>query len=296
MKKYKNLSNRKFHPDGFTPGARKSPLDLRNYKVIEKKVLAIALPDEFQLKKGTVLNQGNVGSCVAHATASFVEVANKNDQKYSTGWIYGQRSNKKDESRGMVTSDACKILLNVGEINYETFPENIEVIKAIDLVNERFNKLKGEASKIKIKEYASLDKKDINKIKSWLYTEQLPILIACNVDGWYYDIYEKSMISKYNSGGHCMLLIGWNKNGWIVQNSWGNYNYDEEVNGKLFKTGWEPGLIVLSYDYPILELWAMKYEGKSEVEQLTIVKPSFYGLRSFFQNIINFFRDLFWWL
>lgn len=46
------------------------------------------------------------------------------------------------------------------------------------------------------------------------------------------------------SGGHAMCCIGWNKDGWIIQNSWGKFWGDS-------------GICYMPYEYPATEWWGL---------------------------------------
>ena len=75
--------------------------------------------------------------------------------------------------------------------------------------------------------------------------EGKPIVMAIK---WYSDIRVKDGIlttSKSNyAGGHCMLIYGWNEQGWKVLNSHGKY--------------WgEKGKCILPYDYKLEEAWGI---------------------------------------
>ena len=81
-------------------------------------------------------------------------------------------------------------------------------------------------------------------------------------------------------GNHAMILVGWTKDGFIMQNSWG-----EEYGNH--------GRAILPYDYPIDEAWGITIQKEKEnvikPEQPIIVRPNFYILRQWLQNIINVF-------
>ena len=80
--------------DKFILGAIESPVDLRDY---DYSMLASAtdveIPENFELDYDIpVQNQGNVGSCVAHALMEMKSYID-NDM-YSIGFIYGNRNDK----------------------------------------------------------------------------------------------------------------------------------------------------------------------------------------------------------
>ena len=83
-----------------------------------------------------------------------------------------------------------------------------------------------------------------NDIKTALKLKY-PVVIGVE---WYSDIKVINGVLTTNKqgskGGHCMLLYGWNEQGWKVQNSWGS--------------SWgNKGTCIIPYDMPIREAWAV---------------------------------------
>jgi len=286
---------RKFDQHGhYIGGAKDSPLDIRDYRY-ELRAAMPTFPEQFLIKPKSILNQGSVGSCVAHSLASLLE--NVLNKQFSTGWVYGYRppikgkDSDRDMQEGMYLREACNTLLKMGNVIYTTFPENIEVKPAVYLVDDRFDNLKNEAIKQKIKSYVNLGNgnNDTSRLqaKSWLYNNKMPILFSCNVySGWYHNPFIKDtkviIRAGENLGGHAMIILGWNKYGWIIQNSWGkNWNLGDN------------GIATLSYDYPLKELWGVEVERTDipENERPIIIKPT--KLKIFIQKIISFFQKLF---
>jgi Cysteine protease len=252
-------------------GALPSQLDLRDYIASKSAVMVTELPEEFQVRNTTILNQGMVGSCVAHTVASFVESV-REDGKYSTGWIYGYRPPHYHQGIGMQPRNALDTLRNVGELKYNDFPENVEMIVAKDLVDTKFKKYELKAEDTQILSYSALNK---NNVKQWIYNNKYPVMITLFIGNYKEEkgiIYPPQNYDK--SSGHAVLLLGWNKDGWIIQNSWG--------------TGWgKKGIGIISYDYEINEFW-----GISMNKELT-EKPWFYPIRKFIMKTINWFKDIF---
>ena len=71
-----------------------------------------------------------------------------------------------------------------------------------------------------------------------------------------------------------MLIIGWNKDGWIIQNSWGSSFCNN-------------GTAVMDYNYQLKEIWGMTFNDE------LVRKPFAFKLREQLQKIVNFFRKLF---
>ena len=65
-------------------------------------------------------------------------------------------------------------------------------------------------------------------------------------------------ITSNKTGGHCMVIYGWNETGWLVQNSWG-------------KTWGKKGRFVLPYHVTRRETWGVT-DAKSD-SSLILKKP-----------------------
>lgn len=256
-----------------------SPKDLRDYKVAKAVRKQIVLPDEFQLKATSIKDQGYVGSCVAHALSSALEA----DQKiiYSTGWIYGYRPENYYQDVGMIPREALKTIHKVGAVKQKNFPYNIEMQRGKTMVDNNLEVLTNYANEFKIDSYAKLS--TINEIKEFLYTAKTPVPLAINTyNGMEIDENNTIKIPNFEkdecTGGHMMLILGWNNKGFILQNSWGQY--------------WgKNGLAILPYEYPISEAWGLTIktpEIEKEESEPLIIKPDFYWIRKFIQQILDF--------
>lgn len=197
--------------------------DFRDYKAVASKQL---FPEEYSLTMPAVKNQGSVGSCVAHSLSTATEYFNKKetgtDLKMSTGYIYGNRMYSTHKGSGMYTRDAIKTLSKYGNVPYDDFPDNVEVPYAINLFEQRASSLEDIGLAFKIASYFKLN--DDSAIKAHLMDGNLVIFSMY----WFDDIKIENgvMITKQvtskKTGGHCMVIYGWNKDGWLVQNSWGS--------------------------------------------------------------------------
>lgn len=241
-----------------------SPKDLRDYK-INKACMSIELPESFTLEPTPIKNQGNVGSCVAHALSSMLE---KYNEIFSTGWIYGYRPFYYHQGTGMYPREALKTLQKLGAVKEQDFSFNIEMDEAKEKVNSRLTYLKRLAQEFKIKSYVRL--KNNNEIKQFLYNSKCPIPFSIYVDGLKVnnEIIETPK-SYENLSSHMMLIIGWNKDGFIIQNSWG-INWGNN------------GIAILPYEYEIKEAWGVNlYNSQEEY----IEKPKFYFIRKIIEKI-----------
>jgi C1A family cysteine protease len=90
-----------------------------------------------------------------------------------------------------------------------------------------------------------------------------------------------SSASNEKSGYHCMVIYGWNKDGWLVHNSWG-------------KTWGKKGKFTLPFDFKLAEAWAVT---DNVIGEGDIIRPADNWFVKTFAPIINkvanFFRKLF---
>ena len=236
--------------------------DVRDY-IAHSTASDDSIPKEFILDDlPATKNQGSVGSCVAHAIALVAEyyAAKESGEKtkMSTGYIYGNRLLTTHKGSGMYLRDALKTMTKFGDVPYEYFPDNVEVPYAIELFEQRLDEIEPLGYNFKFKAYYKLEvEKDI---KTHLLSGN-PVVMAMP---WYDDIkivdgvMVTNQVKTNKTGGHCMVIVGWDETGWIVQNSWGS------------KWG-NKGRFVLPYNVKIRETW-----GPTDAEpgdEVTVKKP-----------------------
>lgn len=227
-------------------GAEFSPPDLRDYR-IAKTSLADEFPETFELDyMPPVKNQGSVGSCVAHSIATCAEYFNYRQHMIvndiSVGYIYGNRVPPLKETAGMTTRYAIANFCTDGAPFLTDFPLHCEVPEIIEAVKKKKEALHNKASKFRFTAYVKVATE--REIKTALMDGN-PIIIAVN---WQDDmkVVNGKIQSEWKSpsGGHAMVLYGWDKNGWKIRNSWsvfwGNF-----------------GSAIWPYDYKIREAYAI---------------------------------------
>ena len=80
------------------------------------------------------------------------------------------------------------------------------------------------------------------------------------------------------SGGHAMCCVGWNKDGWIIQNSWG-------------KSWGDKGFCYMPYAYPVDEWWGLTASPVTpKPEKDKFFKRLVGWFKMVWQNIKSFFH------
>lgn len=265
-------------------GAIFSPKDIRDYR-IKKADMAQEFPEEFELELPNVKNQGSVGSCVAHAIATTIEYHDRDldPEPKSVGYIYGNRRMTTHLGIGLVTRDALKTTCQYGDVSFAKFPYNREVPKVIEEVEKVLDDLSEDGELHRFKAYYKLS--SVDEVKTSLMTSG-PVIFAMN---WYSDMFvnEDGVLKSrsdfdipYKQGGHCMVIYGWNKQGWKIRNSWG-------------KSWGVKGNAILPYDSPIKELW-----GITDDENTPLIKPFTTKIGRWFAKVFNticlFFYKIFY--
>lgn len=192
--------------------------DLRDYKI---RACGAQIPSSFSLEKKTVVkNQGQIGSCVAHATSTILEYYDNGQHKLSTNFIYGQ---EKRYVPGMTLLDACKIAQKQGDMLEIDCPGNYEVPKSYAACQEAKQNIEklNTAYQFRIASYYNCKTDDDIKYAIMNYG---PVLAAIK---WYekYNInYSTETINFDTSsrcGYHAVVIYGWDEKGFKCQNSWG---------------------------------------------------------------------------
>ena len=172
------------------------------------------LPDTYMLPKDRlpkVGNQGNTNSCVAFAVVAILEVMYRiefgSDINLSEGFFYGYNRPQNQMQMGMYPSKTLDCCRKTGSVPISLFNILEEMPEMYDLVKNRED-LVEVAKKFRIKGYSTIDfpSNNATKVKQALYEKQYPLLAISN---------------RYFGGSHAVIIVGWEKDGFIIQNSWG---------------------------------------------------------------------------
>ncbi len=259
-------------------GVAPAKFDIRDFKLKFNRGVAGApvFPLEFELKMPRCKYQGQVGSCVAHSLTTIMEYFNMQESgiehPMSVGYIYGNRRNSSWKQAGMRVRDALKNACEYGNIGEELLPEKYEVPKAIQYFEKEGAKYKEQGKPNRIKKYFKIT--SASAIKECIM-QNGPVLIIMDWYGqnsWSYLNIVK-LVNKGNRERHCMVCYGWNKDGWLIQNSWG--------------IAWgRRGRAILPFSAKFVEVWAVIDETNIS-RNLKAVEPCSGAITSKFAKGIN---------
>lgn len=197
---------------------KRSPIDIRDYKAeaIYPKPKSL-LPESYDLR--TVLrpirDQGNQGTCVAQTGACIKEyqefIQSNLNYYFSPQFIYNNREDPTTE--GMYCRDMMKILNKYGCCLERTFPYGSTALNK-SIIKEAFQ----EANNYRSKEYAQVN--TVDTLKSAIIQNGV-CCIAVPVFNYSVRMWAPENKSQVELGGHCMSVVGYNKTGFIIRNSWG---------------------------------------------------------------------------
>lgn len=261
-------------------GCNLSKKDIRNYKIKATAAQIKELPDEYILEKyGEIKNQGFVGSCVPHSISSILEYHDKGKNKLSTNFLYGiKRQLCDDQSRGMYLSDACKIIAKYGDMLEVDCSGNSEIPHCFYAAEEAYqNKQKMDrAYSFHIASYFVCNTSEDIKLAIYDYGP----VAACIK---WYDGSKASKQGQFKFNPkrqytyHCIMIYGWNKEGFLCQNSFG-------------KSWGSDGCFILPFDYPIEEARGI---ADAETNSDNIKMPKRNKFLDIFYKAINWILNLF---
>lgn len=201
---------------------RQSPLDTRDLIAESVFPATFKVPSTLDLRRKLqpIRDQGQQGTCAAQAAACMKEYQERIDIKFkdyfSPQFVYNLRQNQ--DSSGMTLRDVMKILNQKGICTEHDFQYGSNLIPNEEIIEN--------ASNHKIESYASI--KSIDAVKKALYING-PCIIAFPVYNKGASMWKPEEKGQELKGGHAMTIVGYDKKGFIIRNSWsvkwGNKGY-----------------------------------------------------------------------
>ena len=223
-----------------------SPRDDRDWNcdVLHDKMVKIPQKLDLRTKQQPVRNQGSQGTCAAQVAACMKEWQERKDVDFkgymSPQFVYNNRVNT--DTTGMFGRDVMSILKNKGCCSEEMYKYG-----TVEGADEITDEVKTAAEKYKILGFARIYKAET--LKRALVMNG-PCYISFPVYNMTNRMWEQHEGEK-KLGGHAMTVVGYDKKGFIIRNSWGKY--------------WE-GDGHCMYPY---EDWGVHYEVWTTVDELT---------------------------
>ena len=268
-------------------GALKDYYDIRNYRG-KTDLDERDMPKEFSLDVSKLPVKLQVGgTCVAHSLANAVEYFNIMEtgeyKKMSIGFIYGNRGDDiapcPDE--GMYVRRALSRLQKVGAVPFTDYPKERAAAVEVPAVAEVLDELAPKAAPYRIKEYYQVwANKDIKA--ALMSGHPVVFVVPWGVNNYIQQTFDGSerdflILKKPFTSLHAMLIYGWNKDGWLIQNSHGSWWAGD-------------GRTILPYGSYIDEAWGVvDYNNKAE-QAIRVVHPNIPDKVAKFANkIFNLF-------
>lgn len=194
----------------------KSPLDARDYMLEAVYPEEVTLPEKWDLRKDMqpVRDQGSQGTCSAQTAAAIKEWQELTDVEFkeymSPQFVYNLRENQ--GSPGMYPRNTFDILYKIGIIPEKDYPYNT--------FTPISDELKQKASEFKIQGYAQIN--TVDSAKKALFMNG-PIYFAFPVyNPQKRDFWKPDFVGQPILGGHAVTGVGYNKDSFIIRNSWSN--------------------------------------------------------------------------
>ena len=221
-----------------------SPIDGRDYLY---KTNEIQLPGSYLAPKTPVRCQWLSSQCVAYACTQALSQAyklNKNQSiLFSPGSLYANRDEDDYQGEGWYIRKALKQLQKYGVCLAKDFPFPESYKKEREKFLSRKEELLNLCANYKIKSYFRCE--TVEDIKACIMNYGSAIISSNFTNKCF--LKRKLTKTDYDNSscGHALILIGWDSDGWIAQDS---YSIFRPLFGKVH----------LSYDYPIDEFWGIE--------------------------------------
>lgn len=175
----------------------------------------VELPKSFILpadRLPDITDQKCYNACCAFAIAEVLQILHRiefgKDEKFSEGFIYAYHRNPEAIYQGMNPDSALKILCKCGSVPKRYYNEIYEMpdMRKLLFSNLRFKEFEKIAEKYKLKGYVGFLRSNYDDMKQALYKYQYPLFAVAN---------------RGFGSPHAIIVVGWDENGFIIQNSWG---------------------------------------------------------------------------
>lgn len=182
-------------------------------------------PEEYDLRQYSQRSrdQGVRGTCAAFTAAAIKEIQESRDCGFnewmSPEFIYYHRNNK--PAKGMYGRNVFQILQRIGSVPESAYPYQID-----DDAPPPTKKLYEHAARYRIANFARVT--TVDGLKRALL-ELGPCYLLLPLYSNRPEFWRSSLNEKCN-GGHAVAVIGYNRNGFILKNSWGpKWNGDGHI-------------------------------------------------------------------
>ena len=211
-----------FDRAGRVANTTRSVPDQRDYVV--KSIPSVRADSYIIPKLPPIRNQLNYGSCRSHTSVRSFEIQLLNDynQVFDGSELYhyymarAELNKTYPKDKGMSMRDGCEVALKYGNLP-EQFHRYNSGLNTIPHPN-----VHSWASLFRIKKYARVRTQE--DIKA-LLLRNIPVSIGMFMDDGFYNLRNSNWVWQPtrvgNRGGHAVLIVGFNKEGFIVDNSWG---------------------------------------------------------------------------
>jgi C1A family cysteine protease len=195
----------------------KSPEDDRDYVYEHLLPTYEYIPPVLDLRPELcpIRDQARQGSCSAQSASCMKEWQEHKERSFdkhmSPQFIYNNRANQ--DGGGMSARDTMKILQKIGSV-----PESIYKYGLIEPKAEIHDSVLNVAKKYKIKEYAQIN--TIDGLKKALHKNG-PCWISFPVYNYLSEFWMRREQDR-KLGGHAVTVVGYDKEGFIIRNSWGD--------------------------------------------------------------------------
>ena len=200
-----------------------SPVDSRDYTIQTVGIEKVELPTTYEPEKRRPVRYQNWAStCVGFSICTTMEYCEQKlglePNRFSPAMVYLNRNNEDLDVDGMYTRKALKILQKEGTCQYHEYRWAHNTHDVLFEIGEgKEEKLEPLAAPYKIKSYFALN--SIEEIKQTVYQEGA--CICCYpVFHSFENVLTVPEEGEKQHGRHAVTCIGWNEDGFILQDSY----------------------------------------------------------------------------